>query len=184
MKTTKRIASPLLALICVFMLGLTSCTKDDMEDITPVKAPSDMNSGKVAQPFEMVMIKHTGASVGDKAYSVTMSSNGKVTFIGQANTAVLGQRTIDMGENAVQMVKDYLKQINFYELSEPAIVNDLATVSIGYRSAMNVDVFTNTSNDTPDYEMYIFARQLESMMGINSLVNSDNRREAMNSEKN
>ena len=87
--------------------------KDDMPHImTPPDKIDQVNDGNVGTSYEVISIRHSGFSPSDKSYVVSMRSDGRVIYEGQANTLVLGQRMLQIDEATMTRVRNFFDQNN------------------------------------------------------------------------
>jgi hypothetical protein len=174
----------MLTVICVFMLGFAGCMKDEMLDIKSHAVNVDrINDPTVGKSYEVVNIRHTGFTPADKSYAVSMLSDGTVIFEGQANTLVLGQKTLKVDEATMNNVLTFFDQNHFYDFPEKVIVKDIAMVSVSVRPKFTDKAFTVLSNDDQNNMLFTFTRQVENMLGVSVWIYGGDKREPVENLK-
>ncbi len=137
--TTARKLNYAMASLTVLMFAtllMTSCQKEELQQPVPTEttpAPmNDQNSLTKLAPvmlFSSIKIDHIAAKSQTASYSVTVYSNGMVTYEGRRNVNIGDTKTFELKHSKLMEINNICAQTNFFELKGGDVfVPDLPSV--------------------------------------------------------
>src|SRR4051812_44347364 len=152
---------PVLALCALMFFALAGCEKDDMSNYINVAGNERAPKQLTLLRYQMINISHKGNAPADRNYSVAVMSDGRLTFTGTANTAVIGSVTTQLDDNTVSQLKEKFNGLNFNNLTPAVVRNGEPVINVAYKRDRNSDVELAGTLENRDTELSSFIQQIE-----------------------
>jgi len=158
MKTSNNLSDSnsiyLTAFMMAFFFIFTSCQKENIVvsssgNIKTISLQKHAASGKKDQSqdlfFQLLKIDHSGAGTYLPDYSVTVRSDGHVTFIGRKYVGYIGKKEFDLTDEKYFELTSLLNERGFYHITDNLQLNDDVNIPVNattYRASLSANELT------------------------------------------
>ena len=175
MKTSKTFAAAISTLSLAFVILLTGCEKAETPEMsTTISSNNEMAAALPTVPktknFEMITIDHSNIGSQQANYNVTIMADGKLTFSGRKNTAVIGELTYKLSPDMMNTLKNLFANQNFESINDEIVNPDLPTLTVTYRSEASLKPTSRTNIDGRNNKLTIFNNKLEQLINIKAFI--------------
>ena len=150
MKTTYNFNSTMKSAIAAFSLiiasslFLTSCQKEELQQISSANSSSESASGArigdqlpvVSEVFTSIKIDHLPANTMMADYSVTVNADGSATYEGRKNVKIARTIKLELSKEQLYGITKACTEFNFFNsIGFGIVMLDVPAVSTTYKTA-------------------------------------------------
>ena len=159
--------------ICASAFFMTSCQEEDLP--MPVRSSDGIAAGRQIAPrsdaFEMIKIDHIAARTSMADYSVSVKSDGIVTFEGRRNVAVIRKETFKISEARLAELSKMFTDAKFNSINDKlTIVPDLPYHLTTYCASAELRSKTILDNSQEPLNLIDLRIRVEKVLDISKYV--------------